>query len=459
MARSMQEMLLQPLNHDAPLSQLTDELCALGVSEEMARALGKGLNDLFGESLTPHTVNEVMSLTQDQVHALEKAAGFRAPDSTILRMCMGSSARPFAFQASGDAGPHRNEDASPPAGAQEAVKKEKGGAMQDASARLTTRRDPITSYFPPPDFDEDAQGQLFRQPRRLRTKITKEVEDVCGDLYPTCEELAVILRAIQSHCGPPDGAPSWNWWWSGSKLNGNSKKHKGTAISDIEKARRNPGAYGCHGQAVEGTLRPARPMRTKVHPGAMSVSVTPAGAAATPPLNGRPTPLSGAGNETPPEAENEDLNEIDENHLLARARDEREAVDAMRAKEKADKQAEADRKKAQRAEKAAKKREEEKEKAATEATNKRKGDENAPRQNRQRAKQAKKATTTNPARPVLSPYEQKREDTIARNAEWLNFIERTQEQELRILSPEEAGALIGKEGGRCVLDSYPVAIL
>ena len=93
------------------------------------------------------------------------------------------------------------------------------------------------------------------------------------------------------------------------------------------------------------------------------------------------------------------------------------------------------------------------------AANKRKGDENAPRQNRQRAKQAKKATTTNPARPVLSPYEQKREDTIARNAEWLNFIERTQEQELRILSPEEAGALIGKEGGRCVLDSYPVAIL
>ena len=86
---------------------------------------------------------------------------------------------------------------------------------------------------------------------------------------------------------------------------------------------------------------------------------------------------------------------------------------------------------------------------------KRKGDENAPRQNRQ-----KKAATTNPARrPALSPYEQKREDTIARNAEWLNFLERTQEQELRILSPEEAGALIGKEGGRCVLDSYPVAIL
>ena len=131
----------------------------------------------------------------------------------------------------------------------------------------------------------------------------------------------------------------------------------------------------------------------------------------------------------------------------------------MRAKEKAAKQAEADRKKAARAENAKKKKEEEKEKAATEATNKRKGDENAPRQNRQRAKQAKKATTTNPARPVLSPYEQKREDTIARNAEWLNFIERTQEQELRILSPEEAGALIGKEGGRCVLDSYPVAIL
>ena len=55
--------------------------------------------------------------------------------------------------------------------------------------------------------------------RPLRYKITKEIEDICGDLYPTLEELTVILRAIQFLCGPPDGEPDWNWWWSGSKLN------------------------------------------------------------------------------------------------------------------------------------------------------------------------------------------------------------------------------------------------
>ena len=37
---------------------------------------------------------------------------------------------------------------------------------------------------------------------------------MCGDLYPSSHERDVILAAIHAWCGPPDTAPSWNFYWT-----------------------------------------------------------------------------------------------------------------------------------------------------------------------------------------------------------------------------------------------------
>ena len=55
-------------------------------------------------------------------------------------------------------------------------------------------------------------------------------------------------------------------------------KMKFRRISDIERARRNPSDYGCHGTAVEGELRPTRPRReslASILPPAVSPAAAP----------------------------------------------------------------------------------------------------------------------------------------------------------------------------------------
>ena len=68
------------------------------------------------------------------------------------------------------------------------VKREKGGVREEVSGRLTGRRAPLLEYTPPytplPTFDEECRSNPFRSFQRLRIKIVKEIEDMCGDLYP-----------------------------------------------------------------------------------------------------------------------------------------------------------------------------------------------------------------------------------------------------------------------------------
>jgi hypothetical protein len=92
-----------------------------------------------------------------------------------------------------------------------------------------------------------------------------QVEAVCGDLYPTDAERRIILSSIQAYCGPPQpnklNLPKgeiayFNNWKCGDRI-----KHKGCAVGDLEKARRDPSSWGVSGVANHSGERPARPNR------------------------------------------------------------------------------------------------------------------------------------------------------------------------------------------------------
>jgi hypothetical protein len=136
--------------------------------------------------------------------------------------------------------------------------KEKGGIVQEVAEILKTRREPMypETYHLPVEFHVERKGSHLRNENRLRQKIVQEIEAVCGDLYPSSEERSVILGKVEQECGPPTStrAPHWDVWKDADK-----KRRKGTAVSDLEKARKNPESYGVTGKAFHGMMRPARP--------------------------------------------------------------------------------------------------------------------------------------------------------------------------------------------------------
>ena len=67
----------------------------------------------------------------------------------------------------------------------------------------------------------------------------------------------MILSAIEKYIGPPSAGKHWNTW---KDEGATGKKHKGSAISDIEKARRDPACVHMH-KCVPGRMRPSRPVR------------------------------------------------------------------------------------------------------------------------------------------------------------------------------------------------------
>jgi hypothetical protein len=88
---------------------------------------------------------------------------------------------------------------------------------------------------------------------------------VCGDLYPTDDERRIILSSIQAYCGPPrpqklklpkGEIAYFDNWKCGDRI-----KHKGCAVGDLERARRDPSSWGVSGVANHSGERPARPNR------------------------------------------------------------------------------------------------------------------------------------------------------------------------------------------------------
>lgn len=91
-----------------------------------------------------------------------------------------------------------------------------------------------------------------------------QIQQDDGDLYPTREELdfklPIIERFVGRPCTPSGHQGHWDNWWQ-TIDNGQRIKHKGRAISALEKARRNPQQFGLtHNSAIAGP-RPPRPMR------------------------------------------------------------------------------------------------------------------------------------------------------------------------------------------------------
>lgn len=469
--RTMQEILLQPMNPEAPVSDIEAELQALGVQTEKVKTFMQRLNETMSQSPKPHTVQQMMAFTPAQVQAMETDAGWNVSDASLLRICMGSSQHPYVFQ-------------TPGAGAMEKpllltlqskegpslVKVEKGGIQQEVSGRLQHRRDKITEYFPPPTFDEDIRHAPFRSNNRLRIKVVKEIEDVCGDLYPDKEERDVILGSIQLLCGPPDHNQDWNYYWTHSnKLD--KKKHKGAAIGDLEKARRNPHAYGCHGSAMEGQMRPARPQRTVKRPSIQASTAheqeTEARDEEKEKENTGNSPLKGGG------VDNSDLaGLLKESELLTKAAQLQAQVDAMRAQAERDKQTkkkqQAEAKKAEKelkeAEKGGKKggKRSSKHSNQTGGKNKKQKGEKEPPCVDQETEE--KETEEQDDEEALSEYEQQRLLTMEFNEQWLAFLENTAAAGCKVLKENEAREILkvdeasGPAEARCVLNSYLIAI-
>lgn len=441
--RTVQEILFQPIEGNAHLSDLEHELLALGVQPAKCALFVLRLTELLADS--PKTLAQMMARTASEVKALEDAAGFSSSDSTSLRICLGCSTSPFVFKPDivlptlpsdevSLAVPESALTVVPETAVKEENERSKGGALKAVGGELKHRRDPIQEYYPSATFDVEAKGNPLRSVKRLRRKIVKEFEDVCGDHYPTKEERDIILSAIQALCGPPDNSPSWNYYYT---TEGNRKvKHKGTAICDLERARRAPALWGCHGTAQDGQLRPARPVRPRPMDCALAGAATP-----IPPTFGylRAPPSAGSqggaltGGHTSQFADG-DLSQLStEAELLQQVQENEKAVKAMQEAEKAKKDAE---------------------KAAKDAIKdaKKKATKQATKETTKQAKATLRKENQGPPNPraskrhkgeKLSPYEQERKETIENNRQWLEFIDKVQRKEVKILEKEEALAVLG----------------
>lgn len=200
---------------------------------------------------------------------------------TTLRMCLGSASHPSEWFTPPSlilGPPDKNgthaatapsadfpggEDATPPTEDMKPVPT-KGGSLAIVSEMLQERRPYLLPihYYPPPSFDKYHHSIPRGDDRQLRNMIVQEIQEVCGDLYPDANERTVILDTIEQFVGPPKSNAHWNNY----KDPVTKKKHKGTAISDLERARRKPQAYGVSSRCVPNTMRPSRPHRAKGPP-------------------------------------------------------------------------------------------------------------------------------------------------------------------------------------------------
>jgi hypothetical protein len=448
--RTVQEILLQPMPPDAALSDLAEELAVVGVEAAKGQLFVARLTELLADH---PTLAQLMAMSASEVKAVEAAVKFSVCDSTSLRICLGSATSPFTFKPdvvtshpSGEALttltvlPQEQGTTLTVLPQEQGTIKSKGGSLKAVGGQLQVRRDPLLEYYPPCTFDIESKGNPLRSMKRLRMKIVKEIEDNCGDLYPSKEERDTILTAIQNLCGPPDTAPSWNYYYT---FEGNRKvKHKGTSISDLEKARPAPAQWGCHGQAVEGQMRPTRPVRSQTAQmsGAQMSGTSPQVLAPPPQVSAEAQQgkIASSAKNGEPEV-NADLSDLmTEADLMKNVSAAADAVAAMQqgaAKEKeAKKEAAAAMRKAKAEAKA------EAKAAAPPKSTGRTRKENPEAPNPNPSKKAKRA-------PALTEYEVERNARMAQNKQWITFIEKTMDEGLKILEVEEALTVLGTKDG------------
>ena len=262
MLRSVEESLHQPADHDMPLSALARELVDnLGMLEEPTEAL---LAQLQAKGMT--CVAHLSGMDHAEFNTM--VAGTLNPlEVDTLCMCLGAAGSPHVFKAptptpltshsvSGFQSLMAPEDVTLGLMAS----KKKGGSKTEVAEILHARRAALImgAYYPPACFDVYHKNSTIpRSYMELRKLVVQEVHAVCGDLYPDKNEREVILRTIELFCGPPAHGKHWDNW--NEVLSG--KKHKGAAVGDLEKARRDASTYGVSTRAMHGRMRPARPQR------------------------------------------------------------------------------------------------------------------------------------------------------------------------------------------------------
>ena len=419
-------MLMQPMPSSTSIDDLGHELTHHGMQADKCNHFLTALRTAAPSGV----IAQLLEMKEDKVKNLEEASRFTTHESLLLRILLGSSTNPFKFAievqqvqpavaalTAGDENKtpeNKNSLFNEP--------KPKGGAKKAVSGELQHKREDIKEYYPPPEFDKHMRGSLTRNFSELRRLIIKEVEDYCGHLYPTKEEKDIMLAAIQMLCGPPDCGPSWNYWTSTE--NGRVMKHKGMAISDLEKARRDPCAYGCNGIALEGQMRPARPVRPVP---VLAFMATPA--AGSYPTSAQPAPQV-------PSSDEEDTQDKDrqtETQILQEANRRKEEVAQLQEAKIEEKKAKKEREAAARKARAdAKKAEADAKKAekadAKRTANKAETDARKTGAKRQRTEGPQKDDSAD-----ISEYEQNRNATKQANKAYLEFLDKVLEKECKIL--------------------------
>ena len=279
--RSVQESLFQAAPASMGLPELIEELQTnLGLPGAALATWGVCL-----QSANVTTVEALCAMTQEEFDKAN-AGALHSLQVCTVRMCLGSPEMPHKFapeprlrldpdsaESSGNGtDPAEEEEVK----VHEVKIGKKGGTTTESAEMLPERRRHLLpgDYHVPPQFDIYASGIPGRNMKALRVLIVQEILEVCGDLYPDANERAVVLGAIEGFCGRPTMGQSLHWdnW----KDETTKKKHKGSAISDLEKARARPEEYGVSRRCVPGRLRPSRLKRPdSVPPSAALAGSTP----------------------------------------------------------------------------------------------------------------------------------------------------------------------------------------
>ena len=149
------------------------------------------------------TAKEIMGMSFMEMHAICFEAGLSRGDLNNVAILLGSTASPFQWEASPRT-THSDNNVK--------VKKSKGGQMGNAAEQLMGRRPPMTSYYPPAEFDAHRRYAGTRDETQLRKLIVQEVHAVTGDLYPDLEERNLIFGAIEQLCGTAHLNPIMLGW-------------------------------------------------------------------------------------------------------------------------------------------------------------------------------------------------------------------------------------------------------
>jgi len=277
----MNECMWMIADPSMPLTDLTLELMQMGVPGSEALPWQ---DKMLHAALS--TVGQLLKLTISQ---FEEASGSTlSPFSArTLGVCLGSVGSPHVFAPDppkpsapsfvhplipvlpDDIRDQLETQGMPLPPASESMAKIepiKGGTLLAVAEMLEERRTYMypDSYFPPITFDKYHHSIPRGDDKALRKLIVQEISEVCGDLYPNMNERGVILPAIEQFVGVPATGGHWDNWRI--DIAGITKKHKGAAVSDLEKARRAPAAYGVSGRRVPDRMRPTRPRRSMAAP-------------------------------------------------------------------------------------------------------------------------------------------------------------------------------------------------